>query len=211
MPETAPARRSGRAAQAARNDRVILESAREVFLADPSAPISAVAKHAGVGISALYSRYGSKEELLRKLSRDGLETFVREIQAALDDDRDPWTVFADFMRRLVDADTAALTLALAGKFAPTEEMFALAEQRAAQLSQALFPRIRGVLRSGVEPHDLLLVLELVSATKAPDRTRTEELRHRYLAVILDGLRTENAEPLPGPPPSWQEITERWRS
>ena len=113
--------------------------------------------------------------------------------------------------RLVDADTAALTLALAGKFAPTEEMFALAEQRAAQPSQALFPRIRGVLRSGVEPHDLLLVLELVSATKAPDRTRTEELRHRYLAVILDGLRTENAEPLPGPPPSWQEITERWRS
>jgi AcrR family transcriptional regulator len=211
MPETAPARRSGRAAQAARNDKVILESAREVFLADPSAPISAVAKHAGVGISALYSRYGSKEELLRKLSRDGLETFVREIQAALDDDRDPWTVFADFMRRLVDADTAALTLALAGKFAPTEEMFALAEQRAAQLSQALFPRIRAVLRSGVEPHDLLLVLELVSATKAPDRTRTEELRHRYLAVILDGLRTENAEPLPGPPPSWQEITERWRS
>ena len=211
MPETAPARRSGRAAQAARNDKLILESARAVFLADPGAPISAVAKHAGVGISALYSRYGSKEELLRKLSRDGLETFLREIQAALDDDRDPWTVFADFMRRLVEADTAALTLALAGKFTPTEEMFALAEHRAAQLSQALFPRIKGVLRSGVEPHDLLLVLELVSATKAPDPTRTEELRHRYLAVILDGLRRENTEPLPGPPPSWQEINERWRA
>lgn len=211
MPETAPARRSGRAAQAARNDKLILESARAVFLADPSSPISAVAKHAGVGISALYSRYGSKEELLRKLSRDGLETFLGEIQAALDDDRDPWTVFADFMRRLVEADTAALTLALAGKFTPTEEMFALAEHRAAQLSQALFPRIKGVLRSGVEPHDLLLVLELVSATRASDPARTQELRHRYLAVILDGLRRENAEPLPGPPPSRQEISERWRT
>src|SRR5215211_7459340 len=38
---------SGRRAQAARNDERILDAAREVFLADPGAPISAVAEHAG--------------------------------------------------------------------------------------------------------------------------------------------------------------------
>src|SRR5580704_4810648 len=47
---------SGRQAEAARNDRRILESARAVFVADPAAPITAVARHAGVGISALYTR-----------------------------------------------------------------------------------------------------------------------------------------------------------
>src|SRR5579859_3111192 len=75
---------SGRQAEAARNDRRILESARAVFTADPDAPITAVAKHAGVGISALYTRYGSKEELLRTLCTDGLVIVIDETEAALD-------------------------------------------------------------------------------------------------------------------------------
>ncbi len=201
---------SGRRAQAARNDQLILESARAVFLADPGAPISEVAKHAGVGISALYSRYASKEELLGKLCRDGLQRFVVETEAALGDERDPWTVFSDYMQRLVDADTSSLTLALAGRFTPTEDMFALAE-RANRLSIRLFRRIKGVLRPGLEVHDLSLVFELIAAIKLGDRARTEQLRRRYLAVVLDGLRAGNGERLPGPGPRWEEINERWAS
>src|ERR1051326_9374458 len=91
-----PGPMSGRQAEAARNDQRILDSARAVFVADPGAPITAVAKHAGVGISALYTRYGSKEELLRKLCTDGLRTFVAETEAALADDRDHWSTFASY-------------------------------------------------------------------------------------------------------------------
>src|SRR3954447_23180646 len=61
---------SGRRAQAARNDAAILEAARAVFIANPSAPIAEVAKRAGVGISALYRRYASKEALLHELCAD---------------------------------------------------------------------------------------------------------------------------------------------
>ncbi len=39
---------SGRRAQAARNDELIMNAAREVFVADPTAPIAAVAERAGV-------------------------------------------------------------------------------------------------------------------------------------------------------------------
>jgi hypothetical protein len=49
----------------------------------------------------------------------------------------------------------------------------------------------------------------VAAIKASDRDRTKQLRRRYLAVILDGLRASDREPLPGPPPSWRELNERW--
>ncbi|MEN3313539.1 MAG: hypothetical protein V7645_2868, partial [Actinomycetota bacterium] len=63
---------SGRRAQAARNDERILEAARDVFIAHPAAPISDVAKRAGVGISALYRRYPGKQDLLRALCADGL-------------------------------------------------------------------------------------------------------------------------------------------
>jgi AcrR family transcriptional regulator len=203
-----PSPLSGRRAQAARNDLRILESARAVFLEDPGAPITAVARHAGVGISALYTRYGSKEELLRKLCSDGLQRFVDETEAALADDRDPWTVFSGYIRRAVDADTSSLTRALAGKFTPTPEMFALAE-RANALSSELFEKVKGVLRPGLDVHDVSLVFELVAGVKLSDRARTEQLRRRYLAVILDGLRAGNSDALPGPPPSWLELNERW--
>src|SRR6266851_5087288 len=66
----------GRRGQARRNDTLILEAAREVFLSDPKAPVAAVAEHAGVGISALYRRYPSKEDLLRRLCHDGLRRFI---------------------------------------------------------------------------------------------------------------------------------------
>jgi AcrR family transcriptional regulator len=203
-----PSPLSGRRAEAARNDEKILDAARRVFLADPTAPITAVAKEAGVGISALYTRYGSKEELLRKLCLDGLTVFVEETEAALADERDDWTAFAGYMRRLVDADTSSMTLALAGTFTPTEEMFALAE-RANDLLRGFFDRVKGVLRSDVEVHDLSLVFELVAAIKLGERERTMELRRRYLAVILDGLRASERGVLPGPAPSWAELNQRW--
>src|SRR5687768_2098567 len=93
---------SGRRAQAARNDQRILEAARAVFVGDPDAPISAVADRAGVGIGALYRRYPSKEELLRRLCGDGLRRYIDEAQAALADDGDTWVAFVEFVRRIVD-------------------------------------------------------------------------------------------------------------
>lgn len=201
---------SGRRRQAARNDELILRSAREVFLADPGAPISAVAKRAGVGISALYTRYESKDELLRTLCQNGLQRFIDETESALADERDPWTVFSEYMRRLVDADTSSLTLALAGTFVPTEEMFQMGT-RAGQLLDELFKRIRPLLRPGLETHDLSLVFEMAAAIRVSDPQRTMELRRRCLQLILDGLRATEREGLAGPAPNWGEINERWRS
>jgi AcrR family transcriptional regulator len=202
---------SGRRAQAARNDRLILEAARAVFVSDPEAPISAVAERAGVGISALYRRYASKEELLRKLCLDGLARYVAELEAALEDGREPWTVFSDLMRRAVEADTSSLTSRLAGTFAPTEELYREAA-RARQLSLRLFRQTQqaGVLRADVTADDISLVFEQVAAVHLGDESRTRELRQRQLALLLDGLRTPARSALPGRPATWEEIAERWK-
>src|ERR671931_1968022 len=101
---------SGRKAQAAANDERILAAAREVFTEDPGAPIASVATRAGVGISALYRRYASKEELLRQLSLDGLHRYTAAAESALAHEGDAWAAFATFMREIVDADTHSLTL-----------------------------------------------------------------------------------------------------
>lgn len=200
---------AGRRAQAARNDAVILEAARAVFLDDPKAPIAAVAERAGVGISALYRRYAGKEDLLRRLCHDGLRRYVAEAEAALAEP-DGWQGFAGFLERVVDADVHSLTVHLAGTFAPTEEMGRDA-LRASELTTALVERAHaaGRLRPDVVTQDVGLLLEGCAALRVPDPERTRQLRRRHLAVLLAGLAVTDP-PLPGPPPAAGEFDWRWR-
>ena len=204
-----PSALSGRRAEAARNDERILESARAVFIADPGAPISAVAEHAGVGVGALYRRYESKEDLLRTICADGLQRFISAAETALADRGDPWEAFAGFMRRCVDADTNSLTQRLAGTFTPTEELYREAG-RAQGLLTALFDRTMaaGALRADLVVNDVGLLLEQVAALRVGTPERTRELRRRYLELLLNAMRL-SGEPLPGPAPGWEELAARW--
>src|SRR5262250_750171 len=204
------ARPRGRQAQAAHNDELILSAAQEVFLTDPTAPISAVAERAGVGIGALYHRYAGKEDLLRTLCRNGQEIYLAEIRQALDSDAEPWEAFTSFLRRIVAANTSGLTVRLAGTFVPTEEQLVLAEEMR-MLGDELFERVRatGLLRDDVTFLDIGFLMELLAEVNLGDADRTAELRQRHLAIIIDGLRSGEHTPLPGKPPSWQEQTERW--
>ncbi|MBF6211174.1 helix-turn-helix transcriptional regulator [Nocardia puris] len=212
MPKTsdAPARKGlpGRKAQAARNDGLILEAARAVFLADPGAPIAAVAERAGVGISALYRRYPSKEVLLRTLCYEGLHRYNAEADAALEDS-DGWRGLVGFLERVVDADVHSLTVHLAGTFTPDDEIVP-AVTHAAEVTGELVRRAHatGRLRPEVNAQDLGLLLEACSAIVLPDAERTAQLRRRTLALLVAGLAAEGD--LPGPPPEAGEFAWRWK-
>jgi AcrR family transcriptional regulator len=210
MRETPSVPLSGRRAQAARNDRLVLDAARAVFTADPEAPIAAVAERAGVGISALYRRYRSKDELLQRLSAEGMERYIAEAEAALADVGDPWAAFTRFMSRCVDAGTGALSLRLAGRFTATEELQRLGTG-AYEATRRLLDRMRAanVLRPDIEVADVSLLLELLQAIRVTDEDRAARLRQRYLAVLLQGLRGPSAPPLPGPPPTVDEVRRRY--
>lgn len=210
MHAPSPARLSGRRAQAARNDQVILEAARAVFLADPDAPIAAVAAHAGVGMSALYRRYGSKEALLQRLCLDGLQRYLRATEAALADAGDPWVAFTRFMYAALDAGTGALTLRFAGRFTASEELQRTG-RAAHDATQRLLERTKaaGALRPDLTVGDLSLIFEQLQAVRVRDPQRTGQLRRRSLALLLDALHAPAAAPLPGPPPDWDEISRRY--
>jgi AcrR family transcriptional regulator len=201
---------SGRKAQAARNDKLILEAAHEVFVADPEAPIAEVSKRAGVGISALYRRYPSKEDLLRKLAGDGLARYMELVRQALDDDGDPWEAFCAFMRAVVLADTPSITVRLAGTFVPSQEMFAAAMEGDA-LNKAMLERFKsaGVLREDVENGDLQMITESIASIVIGDAERTREVRLRALELCLQALRAPGAGPLPSKPVSDEEMGYRW--
>jgi AcrR family transcriptional regulator len=205
---------SGRKAQAERNDQAILDAARAVFLREPAAPISAVAKEAGVGISALYRRYAGKEELLQTLCADGLRRYVAVAEVALADEGDPWDSFAGFLRGLIDADVHSLTVHLAGTFTPTDELRDLAEE-SSKLAARILRRTKsaGAVRADLHLNDVAMLLEQLTAVRLGDAERTRTLRRRYLAFQLDALRTANtdntATHLPGPPPTSEELGRRW--
>jgi AcrR family transcriptional regulator len=202
---------SGRQGEARRNDVTILASARAVFIADPDAPVAAVAEHAGVNISSLYRRFASKEDLLRRLCGDGLQTYlVAARDAVADVDGDPWDVFATFMRRVVEADTLALTVKLASRFRPDEQNLRDAAEAIALNEQLLVRAQRaGVVRADLSAFDLSSIFEQLSAIRAPTPGRTAELRERYLTLQLDGLRAPAPTPLPGDPPTPEEQYARW--
>ncbi|GAA5043107.1 TetR/AcrR family transcriptional regulator [Nocardia callitridis] len=198
---------SGRKAQAARNNGIILDAARAVFLADASAPISAVAEKAGVGISALYRRYPSKEVLLRTLCHDGIRRYNAEADAALEDS-DGWDGLVGFLERVVDADVHALTVHLAGTFTPDESMVPDVDHSGV-VTEELVRRAHatGRLREEANHLDIGLILESCAAITSPAPTRAAELRRRVLALLIAGLTSDT--PLPGPPPQPGEFAWRW--
>ncbi|MEV6828316.1 helix-turn-helix domain-containing protein [Amycolatopsis sp. NPDC051102] len=199
----------GRRGQAARNNVVILDAARHVFLGDPKAPISQVAERAGVGISALYRRYPSKEALLCRLCHDGLLTYIEEAESAAEEP-DGWAALTRFLARVVELDVHSLTVHLAGTFTPTDEMGRDA-RRAGELTKNLVERARetGRLRPDAVAEDIGMILECCAAIRVEDRERTAQLRHRYLALLVEGLSAHGSE-LPGPPPRPGEMNGRWR-
>jgi AcrR family transcriptional regulator len=203
---------SGRRGEAARNDGRILEAAREVFLADPDAPVAAVAHRAGVGISALYRRYRNKEDLLRALARDALTRYIGDLQAALADDRDPWTVYREYLARVVDGGSQALAQRLAGTFTPTPDLGELARQ-AGDLAEQVHRQAqqREVLRPDVTSADIVLILEMIMVIDSPGPGGGAALRRRYLDLVLQALRAPGAGPLPAPAAQPADLAARWRT
>ena len=202
---------SGRRGEAARNDERILQAAREVFLADPDAPISAVADRASVGIGALYRRYPGKDDLLRHLAKQGLERYVAIASLALEEKGDAWTSFSSFMRHALEAGSGSLTARFDAGFTATADMHRLGRQ-ANVLTRRVLRRTQraGALRRDIEVGDVSLLLEQLQSVKLATPERTQQLRSRYLALALDALHSAGSAKLPGPAPRWEEISGRYQ-
>jgi AcrR family transcriptional regulator len=200
----------GRRRQAALNDDLILKVAKEVFVANASAPIAAVAERAGVGIGALYRRYPSKEVLLATLCAKGQETYIAEAERALADTGDPWNAYVSFLCRIVAEDTHSLSSRLAGTFMPTE-VHAANGIRLQAVSEALFTRTQkaGRLRADVTLLDIGLILEALAQLRWHSDARSAEIRQRLLTIAIDGLRAPATTPITGAAPTWQEQNARW--
>ncbi|MDR0343366.1 MAG: TetR/AcrR family transcriptional regulator [Nocardiopsaceae bacterium] len=202
----------GRQAEAARNDRLLLDAAREVFAAQGAgASVAAIAGRAGVGIGSLYRRYATKQELQQHLCVLAMEQASEAAERGLAAD-DAWAGLAGYIGDCVAFGTGALA-PLAGQIPVSERMWQTA-RRGRQLADRLVARAHqaGVLRADVTALDISLLMELFSR-RSPIRAPGQDQAHRQrlLAIALDGLRAPARQPLPGQPPSQQEYEAPWRA
>ncbi|MFD1936797.1 MULTISPECIES: TetR/AcrR family transcriptional regulator [Nonomuraea] len=212
-------RRAPRQAEAERNDRALLQAAREVLAADGvHASVAAIAARAGVGIGSLYRRYRTKEELFQRLSELSLDNWNNAAAQGLAAD-DPWEGLTGFITECIEFGQGSLA-PIAGTIEISAQMRAKSERSDALLA-ALVARAHeaGVLRPDVTPVDVSLLIEQHGTSPVLEQLRKQgrkdlieaavQARTRIVAIALDGLRAVHTEPLPGHPPSERLFTERW--
>ncbi|RVX43641.1 TetR family transcriptional regulator [Nonomuraea polychroma] len=200
----------GRQAEAARNDLRLLQAAHEVFTTQGfDAPVSAIAKQAGVGMGSLYRRYRTKEELLQRLCLIAMERVVEAAEAALAEE-DPWAGLELYVRTCVALRSGALA-PVAGTIEVTEDMWRTS-RKATELADRLISRAReaGVLRDDVTMLDVSLLIEQFSRpAPGPPSEQHQHVKQRLLAIALDGLRAPGRTELPGDPPTLEWYEGRW--
>ncbi|MFA1542943.1 TetR/AcrR family transcriptional regulator [Actinomadura monticuli] len=212
-------RRAPRRSEAERNDRTLLQAAREVLAEDGAhATVAAIAARAGVGIGSLYRRYRTKEDLFQRLTELSLDHWIEAAERGLAED-DPWRGLTGFITERVEYGQGTLG-PIAGTIEVTDAM-AAKSARSDELTEALIARAHeaGVLRPDVTSADIFLLLEQLGRSPAVEQLRRQgrtdlleaaaEAHRRLVGIAVDGLRAGRHSALPGSPPSPRLLTERW--
>lgn len=193
---------------AVRNRQRILAAAR-TLIAEKGLGVSheEIARVADVAVGTVYNRFPAKEQLFDALYGDQVDEVVALAQGAREI-ADPWAALTTFLDSILalQAGNRGLRQLLAG----TSNQLGLAS-RARELitpiSAELVARAQaaGALRDDVGVVDLSLVPIMVGAIIDSAREVDPELWRRALGILLDGLRSAAATPLPVGPPTVEQF------
>ncbi len=178
-------------ADARRNRERILQSAKDVFAQHGAdAQMDDVAERAGVGVGTVYRHFPTKEALLAELVRQKFQQLVDSARQGLQQEGEPFDVFADTLRRNAQdcARDAAMQHALSGvgehiwneAVAVQEELYALTEQLIGRARRA------GTMRTDIAASDIAMLMCGVSSTMNHHGPGFDWRRH--LELVIDTLR-----------------------
>ncbi|WP_263250144.1 TetR/AcrR family transcriptional regulator [Saccharopolyspora rosea] len=196
--------------RSARYDDQVIAAARDVFATQGfGAPMSEVARRAGVGVASIYRRYPSKQQLVEQVRTASFQLIISEAEAARADEPDPWRALIRFMSRCMREGTGIGTVLPTWDEPHTYSAeFRGLQARMAEVTEELVVAAQksGDLREDVGFTDILLLFKHLNPRLPTCEPRRAELRARYLALVVEGLRA-GGPPLPGPAPDHAE----WRS
>ncbi len=186
-------------ADAARNRQRLIDAAAEVFAARGlDATLDEIARHAGVNVATAYRHFANKHELAREFLRQCVDRAVALAEEAAAEP-DPWAGLTQFLERSLDmiASNRALVDVLKREYG-AEQFDELLQRTTTPLDKLLTRgQQAGVIRGDVGATDFPAIMEMLSAVTG---VGTPGLPHRYIALILAGLRP-GPDALPDQPPT----------
>lgn len=199
MPSTPDCGSARLRADAATNRERILDAARRVFGRDGvSAPLSAVAAEAGVGIATLYRRFPERDLLVQEAFGDALAEFRRSHERALAAD-DPWEGFVALVTDLgeIEAHNRGFTHLVQSAIAPLRASGGERERGYEAVVEVVRrAQAAGAVRPELTPEDLPVVSFAIAGILEATRDDVPDAWRRHVALVLDGCRVAGSDPLP---------------
>lgn len=187
---------------AERNRRRLLTAATEVFAESGfDVTMEEIAARAGVGIGTAYRRFANKDEVLTALFSELLAELTAIADRALHEE-DPWQGIVAFLEGALGLEAGNRVLRELVLGSPHGSAYV------AEVRREMHPRLEalvarahsaGCLRPGIGATDLVIADLMVSAVSEPGLEPDGPNWRRFLPLVLDGLRGDNTDPLPGVP------------
>lgn len=202
MPKTGHTNQPRLRADAQRNRDALVASARVLFAERGlDAPMEEIAKSAGVGSGTIYRHFATRDDLVSAVFLERAGEVVSAVERAAQDE-DPWRGFVTFVRETCSAqasDRAMADLIAIGH--PSRELRDL-HARGYRGFSALVARAKasGELRADFSPEDLILLYMGVAGIARHAGPIAPAAVERFIALALDGFRSEAAGPAPPPIP-----------
>jgi AcrR family transcriptional regulator len=193
-------------ADAARNRDAIVAVARDMFAEQGlEAPLETIAARAGVGIATLYRRFPTREKLVAAALVEKVAEYAEAARQALAV-TDPWEGFAGFVERICELQAADRGLSdLLSMTLSADEQVEQLRGTADDLLITVIERAKaeGALREDFVGEDLVLLLIATAAVMHVTRQDAPDAWRRFVAVALDGFRSQGPGELPEPPSTSQ--------
>jgi AcrR family transcriptional regulator len=185
----------------ARENRDRILAAAEQAFADDGLSVSLVeiARRAGVGNATLHRNF-TKERLIEELFQEWYAHRQAVAERALADP-DPWHGLVGFLEDVLADGTR--NRAIGGLFAVCPQW----RERFRALMTDLLTRAQdhGSARADVTAADLTLALLGVARTMAITGHSSPGQWRRHLAIVLDGMKAQHTQRLPGLPPTPDQL------
>ncbi len=197
-------------ADAARNQQRIVEAARQLF-ADHGLEITLddVAERAGVGVGTVYRRFANKKELISEVFHQHLDEFAETAEECAGHP-DPWqglVQFFEYACRHMATNRGFSAVML--EYEDDLEQFARVRDRIKPTVASIIDRAReaGLLQPDVVASDFFAMIHMVDGLAEFARPVNDQVWRRYMALILNGVRTELVprQPLSVPPLNDNEV------
>lgn len=179
-------------ADARRNRERIVAAARVEFLERGSeASLDAIARKAGVGIGTLYRHFPTRHDLLDAVFRDSADVLCTRADE-LREQLSPREAFVQWMRASLEHAMSYRGLAaelMAGELgdtAPCADQTACANLRLTTEDVVARAKAAGVLRTDIEPDDVVRLVNAIALTTEGDPDATA-VADRLFAFMVDGL------------------------